>query len=219
MSADFLLHLLKEKIDSGEWQPGTKLPTERDLAATYKLGRNTVRRALGELEIGGRIIRHVGRGTFVAQSSSSTIAASVDASVVSPEEMMEARLLIEPLLAGLVVARASNAELEKLRTLVTRGREARSMKEFEQWDNKLHRAIAQASKNQYLIGIIEGIHRIRRSDDWGALRRRGLTDDRRKAYQTEHERIVEAIVARDAEAAHKAIVRHLTHVKSNLLTE
>jgi DNA-binding FadR family transcriptional regulator len=219
MSADFLLHILKEKIDSGQWQPGTKLPTERDLASKYKLGRNTVRRALGELESSGRIIRHVGRGTFVAETSSSTIAGSVDASVVSPEEMMEARLLIEPLLAGLVVARASNAELEKLYTLALRGREARSMKEFEQWDNKLHRAIAQASKNQYLIGIIEGMHRIRRSDGWGALRRRGLTDDRRKAYQSEHEQIVDAIVARDAEGAYRAIVQHLSHVKSNLLVE
>ena len=45
----------------------------------------------------------------------------MDASVVNPEEMMEARLLIEPLLAGLVVARASNVELEKIKNACFEG--------------------------------------------------------------------------------------------------
>ena len=93
------------------------------------------------------------------------------------------------------------------------------MAEFEQWDNKFHRAFASASKNQYLISIVEGMHRIRRSNGWGALRRRGLTDDRRRAYQKEHEEIVDAILARDADRAQRAIVEHLSHVKSNLLVE
>ncbi len=219
MTVDFLLHILQGKIDSGEWKPGAKLPTERELAGKYKLGRNTVRRALGQLESRDLIHRQVGRGTFVSDAASATAPGVIDASVVNPEEMMEARLLIEPLLAALVVARASNAELEKIKMLVLRGRETRSMAEFEQWDNKFHRAFASASKNQYLISIVEGMHRIRRSDGWGALRRRGLTDDRRRAYQKEHEEIVEAILARDADRAQRAIVEHLSHVKSNLLVE
>ncbi len=136
--------------------------------------------------------------------------------VVNPEEMMEARLLIEPLLARLVVARASVAELDEIRSLAKRGDEARSMAEFEQWDNKFHRAIARASKNQYLIGIVEGMHSIRRSEEWGALRRRGLTDDRRRAYQREHREIVEGLCSRDPERARQAIVDHLDHVKRNL---
>lgn len=219
MSADLLLHALQKKIDSGGWQPGAKLPTERELASRYGVGRNTVRRVLGNLESRGLIVRHVGRGTFVADDLSGDARQGTDATVVNPEEMMEARLLIEPLLARLVVARASIAELDTIRTLVMRGGEARSMSEFEQWDNKFHRAIARASKNQYLIGIIEGMHRIRRSDEWGALRRRGLTDDRRRAYQKEHEKIIDALCARDAERARQAIVDHLSHVQSNLLVE
>lgn len=219
MSTEFLLHILQEKIDSGEWQPGAKLPTERELANKYKLGRNTIRRALGDLESRSLIYRHVGRGTFVSKRSPTTALGDVDASVVNPEEMMEARLLIEPLLARLVVARASNAELENIKTLVMRGREARSMTEFEKWDNRFHRAIASASKNQYLIGIIEGMHRIRRSDGWGALRRRGLTADRRRAYQKEHEEIVASLLARDTDRARQAIIDHLSRVKSNLLVE
>ncbi|KAA3634676.1 MAG: FadR family transcriptional regulator [Proteobacteria bacterium] len=219
MNSEFLLHMLQQHIDSGEWEPGARLPTERALARQYGIGRNTVRRVLGELESRGRIVRHVGRGTFVAHAAAAAGAEGVDASVVNPEEMMEARILIEPLLARLVVARASNVELDALRTLVKRGGEARSMSEFEQWDNKLHRAIVRASKNQYLIGIVESMHRIRRSGEWGALRRRGLTDDRRRAYQHEHEQIVDALCARDAERARQSIIDHLSHVRGNLLLD
>ena len=219
MTAESLLHVLRARILSGEWKAGQRLPTERELARSHRLGRNTVRRVLGLLETDGLIERHVGRGTFVVEPPVSALPAVVDARVVNPEEMMEARLLIEPLLARLVVARASELELEELRTLLKRGGEARTMAEFEGWDNKLHRALAVASKNQYLIGIVEGMHRIRRSGEWGALRRRGLTDDRRRAYHREHEEIVEALCARDAERARLAIVEHLSHVRSNLLVD
>ncbi len=183
MVSEQLLQTLTEKIDSGAWRPGARLPTERELARQYAVGRNTVRRALGDLERRGLIVRQVGRGTFVSEAHPMEFPNGIRPTVVNPEEMMEARLLIEPLLARLVVARASVAELDEIRSLAKRGDEARSMAEFEQWDNKFHRAIARASKNQYLIGIVEGMHSIRRSEEWGALRRRGLTDDRRRAYQ------------------------------------
>jgi len=219
VSTERLIARLQKHIDSGQWEPGKRLPTERELAVQFGVGRNTVRRVLGELESRGLIQRHVGRGTFVADVAATGQGDEIDANIVSPEEMMEARLLIEPLLACLVVARASNLELEAMKTLVKRGGQARSMSEFEQWDNKLHRAIARASKNQYLIGIVEGMHRIRRSGEWGALRRRGLTDDRRMAYQLEHEHIVDALCARDTKRARQAIVDHLSHVRSNLLVD
>ena len=55
------------KIDSGEWPPDTRLPSEPELAEHFGVCRMTVRQALGELESRGTIIRQRGRGTFVAQ--------------------------------------------------------------------------------------------------------------------------------------------------------
>ncbi|GJL82972.1 MAG: transcriptional regulator [marine bacterium B5-7] len=214
-----LRRALLESINDGSRPPGSRLPPERDLAHQFGIGRNNVRNTLSELESEGKIIRHVGRGTFVSNSTPNSHQHGVDANVVSPEEMMEARLLIEPLLARLVIARASEVELKAIKALTARGGEARTMAEFEHWDNKFHRAIANASKNQYLIGIVETMHRIRRSGEWGALRRRGLTDDRRREYQKEHEEIVDALCARDAERARQAIASHLNHVRENLLLD
>jgi DNA-binding FadR family transcriptional regulator len=46
---------IRRKIDSGEWADGFRVPPERELAATYRLARNTVRRALQELD--GSLVR------------------------------------------------------------------------------------------------------------------------------------------------------------------
>jgi GntR family transcriptional regulator len=56
---------LLDSLDAGAWQPGTQLPTERDLAGHYGCSLITVRRALDELVREGRIERTRGRGTFV----------------------------------------------------------------------------------------------------------------------------------------------------------
>jgi GntR family transcriptional regulator len=58
---------LRAALDASEWQPGERMPTERDLAARYGCSLITVRHALGELVREGRIERTRGRGTFVTQ--------------------------------------------------------------------------------------------------------------------------------------------------------
>lgn len=213
---------LVERIRSGTMPPGSRLPTERDLSEQFRLSRNTVRRVLDSIADEGLIERHVGRGTFVCGIGETNTLADGKAPVfdkrsVNPEEVMEARMLIEPMMARLIVSRATERELEGLEALVREGANATTMSEFEYWDNRLHRAIAAASKNMYLIQIVEGIHSARRSQAWSGLSRRGMTDDRRRLYQADHEKIVAALVMRDGLAAEEAILEHLQHVRRNLL--
>jgi GntR family transcriptional regulator len=56
---------LRGALDAGEWRPGDRLPTERDLAQRYGCSLITVRRALSELASEQRIERTRGRGTYV----------------------------------------------------------------------------------------------------------------------------------------------------------
>jgi GntR family transcriptional regulator len=58
---------LSAALDAGEWRPGDRMPTERELAERYGCSLITVRHALGELVREGRIERTRGRGTFVLQ--------------------------------------------------------------------------------------------------------------------------------------------------------
>lgn len=55
------------RIESGELQPGMKLPAERDLAAEIGVAYMTVRRAMRELRERGLVVSVVGRGTYVAE--------------------------------------------------------------------------------------------------------------------------------------------------------
>jgi len=58
---------LAERIEAGDLPPETRLPTERDLAATFGVSRMTIRAALARLEQRGLILRRQGSGTYIAQ--------------------------------------------------------------------------------------------------------------------------------------------------------
>ena len=58
---------LRQKIDSGEYEPGTQIPTEDELIAEYHMSRNTVRAAIKELATAGLVETRHGIGTFVPE--------------------------------------------------------------------------------------------------------------------------------------------------------
>src|SRR5215218_9648432 len=78
-----LRRYVEEAIAQRDLRPGDQLPTERDLAAKFGIGRNTVRKILVTLEREGKIERSVGRGTFIrpqrteAPSAEAELAATV----------------------------------------------------------------------------------------------------------------------------------------------
>ena len=57
---------IEDRILSGEWLPGTQVPSERELCEQYQISRITVRQALTALVMEGSLVRTQGRGTFVA---------------------------------------------------------------------------------------------------------------------------------------------------------
>lgn len=61
-----LANILREKIEAGEWQPRTPIPSERQLEVQYNVSRTTIRQAIDYLERQGYIYREHGRGTFVS---------------------------------------------------------------------------------------------------------------------------------------------------------
>jgi len=62
-----LKELLLNKILQGDWKPGQQLPTEEEIQIEYELSRTTVRQALRDLVLAGKIHRQSGKGTFVTQ--------------------------------------------------------------------------------------------------------------------------------------------------------
>jgi DNA-binding FadR family transcriptional regulator len=209
---------ITERISAGDWAPGDSLPTERALSAEYGIARNTVRALLHELEREGVIVRHIGKGTYVAdkRGNAKGMAAS-GISDASPSDIMEVRLLTEPGIGELAVLRATQADFGELQKCLERSEAARSWREFERWDAAFHEALALATKNHAVIDILKSINAARDEATWGVLKKKSLTAARRKIYQRQHRAILAALRKRESERAQIAIRQHLLAVRENLL--
>lgn len=62
-----LRDILVEEIESGEWKPNSRIPSENELSNTYGLSRMTTRSVLSDLVKEGLLYRVQGKGTFVAE--------------------------------------------------------------------------------------------------------------------------------------------------------
>jgi DNA-binding FadR family transcriptional regulator len=219
-----LLRFIEGSIASGVWKPGDQLPTERELGARFGLARNTLRKRLKVLESEGLIVRRVGSGSFVAQPpraiadvANPGLALLTRIHGASPSEVMELRLMIEPQVIDLAVARATTANFTTLSECLERGEAAQSIPEFEVWDGLLHLEILKAARNQLLIDIYDALNGVRRQAQWGKLKERTLTPEGRILYERQHRDIVTALKARDADMAREALVGHLKAVREALL--
>jgi DNA-binding FadR family transcriptional regulator len=207
-------------LATGHYAAGAKLPTERAVAAQLDVPRSAVRNALAALEAEGVVVRLIGSGTFVARARPAEMdgaAPLFSAGEVSPTEIMETRLAIEPRIAVLAVAHATVSDFERMELCNRKGELAESFADFEHWDAELHQAIAEATHNRLIIALYTAITRARDQADWGALKRKSQSPERRDAYREEHRRIVAALRARDVAQAEAALLEHLRHVRQNLL--
>jgi DNA-binding FadR family transcriptional regulator len=218
--ANSLQAALRRELASGRWQEGDRLPTEREFGERYGLARNTVRRALQDLETEGLIIRHVGRGTFKAGASITPTASEFRGiEGASPADVLECRLVFEPGLAPLVVARASHADLDRMDECLRGADAAKDVAGFEAADAAFHDAIAVATHNQTVIAVARTLARVRLQAEWGQLKAQSMTSERKAALQVEHRAIVEAFRRRDRADAGARLREHILHVQAYMFGE
>ena len=211
---------LLEQLRSRTWRPGDRLPTERALGEQYGLSRSTVRRVMLDLKRRRLITQTVGSGTYVSEDSPQVLAAMVPAAaaqVVSPAELMSARLCLEPALIEMVVGNATGADFARMEQINANAETADTLEAFEHWDAALHEAIAEATHNRFIVGVFRLMNEARANGEWGMLKRRSATPDRRIVYQREHRELVQALKARDVERARALSLDHLVNVRRNML--
>jgi DNA-binding FadR family transcriptional regulator len=130
---------------------------------------------------------------------------------------MEARLALEPAIIEMVIANATPADFERMETCCDRAESATTLEEFEHWDGMLHETIAAAAHNSFVANVFRMMNEVRNQGEWGLLKKRSVTRERRIQYQAEHRLLVKAIKRRDAGRAREAAVDHLLRVQRNLL--
>ncbi len=205
-----LAKAISDLIDEARLPEGGRLPTERELSERLGASRWQTRQALESLEKQGRIWRHVGKGTFVGPRPTVEVEALrllIDTS--NPMEIVETRHTIEPALAAMAAIRADSTQIAEIQLIGRRCAAARNIEIYEVWDEKLHAAIARAAGNKILLAMFETVNEIRKQIVWNTMRRSTLKPERRAHFSEQHRRIIEAIAARDANAANNAMREHM----------
>ncbi len=196
--------------------PGAKLPNERELAQQLNTSRTAVRSALAMMERQGLVLRRVGSGTFLTDDAQNvfermdqTSAMSHD-SVPSFGEIVEGRLLFEPAMMHLVVNRVQDSEIADMRRQLDEILSAPTWEDFKESIYALHRAIFAATRNKFLVQIMNSI-----LDDRRAVLFDGHDTDKPAPDPVKHQThkdlkaIVDAIADRNAKRAQELVSDHL----------
>jgi len=219
-SAAALQEAILDNLKSRKWRAGHRIPTERSFSEQSGLSRAAVRRVLAGLKERGLITQTVGSGTYVSANISEALAATPEgapAHSASPAELMSARLALEPAIIDMVIGNANSADFERMHECCSKAEAATTLEDFERWDSLLHEVIADAAHNSFISSVFHLMNQARSDAEWGMLKRRSATPERRLDYQREHRALVEALQQRDAARAKELCVGHLLHVRVNML--
>lgn len=218
-SSAHLRDTLLDHLKSGTWRAGHRIPTERALCEQFGLGRSAVRRVLAQLKEAGLITQTVGSGTYVTEQAAGLLPAlgGTSLATTSPAELMEARMALEPAIVELVVRNATPADFARMTQCCDQAEQATTLDAFEHWDGLLHEVIAEAAHNSFIGTVFRLMNQARAQGEWGMLKRKSVTPERRAAYQREHRALVAALRERDLATALAHTRDHLLHVRRNLL--
>ena len=201
---------LREAIQSGAYVKGDQLPAERELAKRFNTVRSTIRKVLFRLEAEGLIERRVGNGTFVKFEDMSIGDAQDIVSKVSPLELLEARLAVEPHMVRLAVLNATPNEIRMLGWIFDELERCRNDNEaVSRHDKMFHAWLARNSKNSLLVHLYQQINAVRDHNQWDDVKKKILLPDEIDEYNRLHYALYQAIRSRDVASAVEQIGGHL----------
>ncbi|WP_041580958.1 FadR/GntR family transcriptional regulator [Bacillus sp. 1NLA3E] len=205
------------QIQSGSFNIGDKLPTERELCEQFGVSRAPIRQALSALELNGLIYSRQGEGVFVknTQIASENSQSAILLESVSPEDIVEARMNIEPLICKFAALRATDEDIADLRTTIKKMEEETKAGHYvPETDEALHNGIAKASHNDLFISIMAAISTtMKQHEMWKFLRDRTVTrPDYRDRNFSEHKLLIKAIEDHDEKEAERIMTFHMQNL-------
>ena len=223
-----------ERIATGTYPFGTRIPAERDLAIEFNDTRATIRQALEFLATYDVVARRAGSGTFVSyRKPASKPAAQVEtaaqpapstihhlAEMASPFAMSVAESILEPemvRLATLYMSTRDLAELSKrlavLETIVTES------DRFATLEDDFMMVIARGTHNSLIVAMYAILNEVRRQPQWAASRRQMMTPSKIRNVQLLLRSLHDAISRRDVETAVELIKLHIASTHEDMIAE
>lgn len=212
--AEIVVARLAERMDSGLYGPGDKLPSSAELCEEFGVSRTVIREALTSLKVAGRVTTRQGAGAYVTEKDARALNFEISRieDIRSAMEILELRLGVEIQSVALAAARRTPEALAEIaraydviETLETDNAEVEARADFD-----FHLAIAHATRNPHFPSFLEAVmesinfelvlkHRQSARSQGNYL----------KKINREHAAILSAITQGDVKAARNAMAAHL----------
>jgi DNA-binding FadR family transcriptional regulator len=215
--ANSITSRLRRAIESGVYSDGDQLPPERQLAVAFGTARSTIRKALDQLEQKNLVVRRVGSGTFVSYQGPVQETMSDVTDLISPLQLIEARIAIEPAMSRLAALHASARDLDAIENILLRIEATSDQDLFTKLDSEFHLAVARCSRNPLLYRLYQHINTVRNHAQWEQMKQIILVKEKIDSYNQQHRAIFEALKTRDSATAADLIGRHLETTRQDLI--
>lgn len=212
---------LKKAIISGQYQPGEKLPSVRELGELLNVGQPSVREALSALRAMGLVEILQGHGTFVAKYDAEELTARINDYILIGKEdilhLIEVRKMLEVGAARSAAEKRTGKDLlEMERSIEIMKRKLTSPDEWDKADWRFHYAISQATQNPILTSLMQSI---------SGRTQQALKENRQKLFTTQaklehllnhHIAIYDSIKNGRVDKAENNMLEHLLYVETQL---
>lgn len=156
--ADSLADLIRNKIVSGEYREGEKLPTETELMNLFQVSRSTVREAMRMLANSGWVTVQQGSGTYVNESYLRTEPLEQRLQRGEEDDLIEVRNLLEEKIIAKAAIHRTDDDLLRMQQLLEQRKHYAAQKKLSECihvDLEFHKTLARASGNAVLADLYE----------------------------------------------------------------
>lgn len=209
--------LIEQQIEKAildkKYVAGSKLPSENELCEQFGVSRTSVREALGALEAQGIIEIVKGKGMFVNKISAETVTNPLhkylklraDRDYVM--DLVHARQIIEPAITYYAALNHNDEDIKRLTADIDHLRDCSGdYSELANLDTMFHLNLARASRNRVMPLLLDPIHKLIpevKSTVYATVK------DAKGSAVIWHQKILDAVISRDAEKARMAMEEHL----------
>jgi GntR family transcriptional repressor for pyruvate dehydrogenase complex len=218
--ADRVAASLRERVLTGGFAPGARLPAENAMAASFGVSRPVVREAVSRLKSEGLLVTRQGSGVFVhadALVRPLTIIPDAGQSLQAVLEIVELRRAIETESAALAARRRTPAEIETMRgalrdldAAVARGRDG------VEEDVRFHRSIAEATGNRQFLAVLAFLDQYLHGATFVTRANEAMREDFARQVREEHHAVLAAIEDGSAEEARRKAARHMSNATKRM---
>ncbi|MGR3806897.1 transcriptional regulator ExuR [Pasteurella testudinis] len=213
-----LAQVLKTRIETGIYPVGDKLPAERFIVEEMNVSRTVVREAIISLEVEGYVEVKKGSGIHVISNQPDAVilpGKGLEFATCGPFELLQARQLIESNIAEFAATQVTKEDMVALLEIQKNARQEDYFRDSE-WDLEFHTRIAKITRNSALVTIVQEMWRQRTLNPYWLKLHEHIDARSIDSWCDEHDKILDAIMRKDAEAAKIAMWQHLENTKQML---